>query len=318
MLRHPHLQSALASMGPRKRRARRHRPELAARQRHFLLDCGDGVRLLGYCNEPQGPPRGLVVLLHGWEGCAESTYMLSTTRRLLADGFAVFRLNFRDHGPTHHLNEGIFHSCRLDEVVNAVKRVAELLPIRPLFLAGYSLGGNFTLRVARRAPEAGIPLSHALAVCPVVSPANGLRAMETGNPLFHHYFLGKWRRSLRRKESLFPHRYDLAECLRLRSVREMTAWLVEQHSEFATMEDYLDGYSIAGNRLAGLEVPATILTAADDPIIPVADFFDLELPERAELVVTRHGGHCGFIENWRMESWAESFLSERLALALEQ
>lgn len=316
-LRSPHVQSMLASIGPRKRRALRHASVLAARARIYLLDCGDGVVLQGYLDRSAGTPRGLVMLLHGWEGSAESTYMLCTTRRLLDAGFAVFRLNFRDHGPTHHLNEGIFHSCRLAEVVGAARRVAELIPVRPMLLAGFSLGGNFALRVALKAPAAGIPLARVLAVCPVVSPANGLRAMESGLGLFQHYFLKKWRRSLRRKQALFPHRYDFSDILPLRRVRRVTAALVERYSEFATIEDYLDGYSIAGERLAELPVPATLLTAADDPIIPLADFRSLRLPGDAELVVTPHGGHCGFIENRRLESWGEGFLVERLARAAD-
>lgn len=312
LLRNAHVQSALASVGPRRAVAARRAGALLAGSRDYLLDCGEGVRLLGHYTAPAGAPRGLVVLLHGWEGSAASGYMLSTGAGLLAAGYGVFRLNFRDHGPTHHLNEGIFHSCLLDEVVGAVRRIADLLPQRPLFLAGYSLGGNFALRVALRAPGAGIPLARAVAICPVVDPAHGLMAMENGAAIYQHYFVRKWRRSLRRKQALFPHLYDLEPCLGLTSVRGMTDWLVRHHSEFDTMDDYLRGYAIAGDRLAGLEVPATILTAEDDPIIPVSDFHDLELPDGAELVITRHGGHCGFIENLKFESWAERFLLDSL------
>lgn len=312
LLRNPHVQSALNSVGPRRWRAPGRGAELLSASRDYLLDCGGGVRLLGHYSPPAGEPKGLVVVLHGWEGSAASGYMLTTGARLLDAGFGVFRLNFRDHGPTHHLNEGIFHSCRLDEVVGAVARVAELLPHRPLYLAGYSLGGNFALRVALRAPAAGIPLSRAVAICPVVDPANGLMAMEDGAGIYQHYFVKKWRRSLRRKQAEFPHLYDLTPCLDLRTVRGMTDWLVRHHSEFDTIDDYLDGYAIRDDRLAGLEVPATILTAADDPIIPVADFRGLRLPDHAELVITRHGGHCGFVENLKFESWAERFLHRKL------
>lgn len=308
LLRNAHVQSALNSVGPRRWRAARRGAALLAANRDYLLDCGNGVRLLGHYSAPSGDPRGLVVLLHGWEGSAASGYMFHTGATLLAAGFGVFRLNFRDHGPTHHLNEGIFHSCRLDEVVGAVARVAELLPHRPLYLAGFSLGGNFALRVALRAPGAGIPLSKAVAICPVVDPARGLEAMENGLGLYQHYFVKKWRRSLRRKQAEFPHLYDLEPCLGLSTVRGMTDWLVRHHSEFDTIDDYLDGYAIKGGRLAGLDVPATILTAADDPIIPVADFHGLELPDHVELLITRHGGHCGFVENLKLESWAERFL----------
>ena len=38
----------------------------------------------------------------------------------------MVRLNLRDHGDSHHLNPGIFHSCRIAEVVGAVQRLQAL------------------------------------------------------------------------------------------------------------------------------------------------------------------------------------------------
>jgi len=34
------------------------------------------------------------------------------------------------------------------------------------------------------------------------------------------------------------------------------------------------------------------------------------------VVRTRHGGHTGFLQNWRGESWANAFVLEELAAAL--
>ena len=107
----------------------------------------DGIRLQGLYSAQPGESRGLAVLLHGWEGSVNSNYVLANGARLYGEGFDVFRLNFRDHGDTHHLNHEIFHSCRLDEVVNALADLQRSLKARRWFLAGYSLGGNFSMRV---------------------------------------------------------------------------------------------------------------------------------------------------------------------------
>ncbi len=61
------------------------------------------------------------------------------------------------------------------------------------------------------------------------------------------------------------------------------------------MQSYLDGYSVAGRTLEGMQIPATILTARDDPVIPVTAFEKLELPDNVELDIATYGGHCGFI-----------------------
>ena len=208
-LRNAHVQSVLASSPWRVRRGARLLAATGAVHREHILDGGDGVRLLGiHSHLPGRAPRALALLLHGWEGSAESGYMRLTAARLLEAGCDVLRLNFRDHGPTHHLNEAVFHSCRLDEVVNAALDAHRRWPGLPLLLAGYSLGGNFALRIALAAPRVGLPLRHVAAVCPAVDPERTTQAMERGFPLYQRYFLHKWTRSLRRKRALFPHLHD--------------------------------------------------------------------------------------------------------------
>jgi len=224
----------------------------------------------------------------------------------------VFRLNFRDHGATHHLNREIFHSCRIDEVVNAVREVATRCPSRALAIAGFSLGGNFALRVALRAPAAGIPLAYALAVCPVISPESGLFGLENGPRFYQRYFLYKWTQSLRTKQALFPDaelfsREELDDDL-----RGLTRSLVLRHTSFGSLENYLNGYSVEGDRLASLRVPATILTSSDDPVIPIEDFLELKLPPHVELDIASHGGHCAFIRDFSLRSFTEDYIAERM------
>lgn len=305
-LRNPHVQSILASSRLRRWLATRGEDPLAGSEEH-TLQCADGVRLQGFYNRPTdgAESRGLVVLLHGWEGCATSTYMVTTTARLLDEGYAVFRLNFRDHGGTQHLNEGIFHSCRIDEVVDAVRAVSEDYDARPLYLAGFSLGGNFALRVALRAPEAGIPLARTIAISPVINPSNCLQAMESAPFIYRRYFIQKWRKSLRRKQLCFPHRYDFGEWLGLSTVRSKTDYLARRYTGFDNLQEYLDGYSVARDRLAELTVPSTIITARDDPIIPVSDLEALRPSPHLTTAVVPHGGHCGFIADATLQSWAE-------------
>ena len=79
-------------------------------------------------------------------------------------------------------------------------------------------------------------------------------------------------------------------------MRELTRWLVERHTDFDSLDDYFDGYSITGDRLAGLQVPADILTAEDDPVIPVADFRALTPSPRLRVEIAPHGGHCAYVE----------------------
>ncbi|MGH8122381.1 MAG: alpha/beta hydrolase, partial [Rudaea sp.] len=163
-----------------------------------------------------------------------------------------------------------------------------------------------------RARAAGIVLGWAFAVCPPISPHAAMVAIENAPAFYEYYFLRKWRGSLKRKQSLFPQVNWFTRRELRGSIRELTRSMVRRHTDFGTLENYLDGYALTGERLAALDVPTTILTAADDPIIPVADFRALRLAPTTELVIVPHGGHCGFIRDASLRSWAEDFLVERL------
>ncbi|MBT8144025.1 MAG: alpha/beta fold hydrolase, partial [Gammaproteobacteria bacterium] len=156
--RNGHIQSVLASLKIRRRLVERRAAALEAATNEEIVDCGNDVRLS--CLHAPQPDKSapVAVLIHGWEGSARSLYMLAAAARLFDAGFDVWRLQFRDHGNSHHLNRELFHSCRLDEVVGCVAAIQHLVDNRPLCLGGFSLGGNFSLRVAARADQAGIDL----------------------------------------------------------------------------------------------------------------------------------------------------------------
>ncbi|WP_045728763.1 MULTISPECIES: alpha/beta fold hydrolase [unclassified Xanthomonas] len=316
-LRNPHLQSVLGSSLLRVRRGEQLLVASGAITTSHILDGGDGVRLQGWLSVPaDAAPLGTVLLLHGWEGSADSSYMFLTAAQMVARGYQVFRLNFRDHGDTHHLNVDLFHSDRLDEVFNAACDLWRRFPAPMLLVAGYSLGGNFALRLALRAPVAGLPLQRVAAVCPLLDPAAAMQRVENGPQFYDWYFRRNWRGSLMRKRELFPDQHGYDDATLALDMRGLMGWLAQRHAGFASLDAYFDSYSIAGERLLGLHVPADILMAEDDPVIPLDDFRSLRLPALARLEIARWGGHCGFIENARGDGFAERWVAERLTQGL--
>lgn len=312
-LRSGHIQSLVASSAIRRKFVLQRSERLRQAGEIWTLDGGEGIRLQGLYSAQPCESRGLAVILHGWEGSVNSNYVLANGARLYDSGFDVFRLNFRDHGDTHHLNHEIFHSCRLDEVVHSLRDLQDRLAAKHWRLAGYSLGGNFSMRVALRAGTDGLDIGHVVAVNPVINPLHAMVAMEEGIRFYERYFERKWSRSLRIKQQAFPDLYGEETWYDIRGLRERTHYLATKHAGFESAEEYFEGYSIAGDRLAPLQVPSTILTSADDPVVPVHDFEELPENPCLELIVTKYGGHCGFLKNWKMESMAEDLIVERFS-----
>ena len=143
----------------------------------------------------------------------------------------------------------MFHANRIDEVVGAVAALSSTIPHRRLFLIGFSLGGNFALRVGLRAPGEGLAIDRIVAVNPAIDPRSTLAAIDR-YPLYRRYFLQRWRRSLELKQRAFPDRYDFAGAKSLQTVRELSEHVIPRYTPFATLEEYFAGYTLRGDQLA--------------------------------------------------------------------
>ncbi len=317
-LRHHHLQSVLPTLFPWRLPVLWRSRALRAAARPLLVQVDDGTRLLTQCsmqdserpgNEPGKQPekQPWVLILHGWLGDADSSYVLSLAARLYAAGYSICRLNLRDHGGTEHLNQGIFHSCLIDEVVSAVRNIQQRFAITELSLAGFSLGGNFALRVAARATAAGIHLHKVLAICPALNPHASDAALAAGPSLYREYFLGKWKKGLQRKQQLFPQHYRFKDVLDIRSITTLTDTLVRRHANFTGAPEYYDGYSLLGKALRTVDVPCYLLLAQDDPIVPVSDVSGLAPNTHLHITVSEYGGHCGFMSSLSGKRWADDW-----------
>ncbi len=317
VLRNRHIQSMLVSSPPRRWRIKNRVKSYQAHSQFEIVTTPKGPRLLAKRTLARnGTPRARVILLHGWEGSVDSSYLMAVGNALWQAGCETIRINFRDHGTSHYLNSGLFHSCRLDEVADAVKILTTDSAV-PVFYVGFSLGGNFALRVSNIAHSFPAPPSHTFAISPVIVPRNVMDAMEQGFFIYQKYFIRKWRDSLHKKAELFPDQYNFDSWSKMRSLHAMTENLVERYTEYNEVDKYFRGYSIDGDYLDELKIPTTIITAKDDPIIPVSDFALLPNNPNLDIEVHDHGGHCGFIQDWSLASWLEQELVSRINAKIE-
>jgi predicted alpha/beta-fold hydrolase len=283
-------------------------------EKHVVLETSMGTRLSGYYS-PQNAskPKGMAILLHGWEGSSHSTYILQCGKHLYRNGYAVFRLNFRDHGASHHLNEGLFYATLLDEVFEGVQLASRFCENIPVFLVGFSLGGNFAIRIAARYSTGGYHhLSRAVSISPVLDPSKATDRID-GNSFIRGYFLKKWRNSLILKQRLFPNTYDFKKILKLTTLRKMTDELVHQYTNFADAHAYFRSYTISPESTEHLALPLTIISAVDDPIIPADDFYALKITGETDLILHEHGGHNGFLEGIFRPAWYDGHIVRLIA-----
>ncbi|PJB78124.1 MAG: hypothetical protein CO090_07400 [Acidobacteria bacterium CG_4_9_14_3_um_filter_49_7] len=303
----PTLQSMLASS---KLRLPRH-PQLIEHAKEIILTVTDGVRLQGFMSShSQDCKKGVVILFHGWEGSANSTYIRCTGEALFQAGFDVFRLNFRDHGDTHHLNHDLFRSDRLDEVFEAVRQIADKYGDLPVFLTGFSLGGNFALRIARKSAEIPVPnLKLVVGISPLMNPAKSNERIDN-IPWMRRYFLKKWFRSMGKKEAAFPGGFDFSEARTLTTCSSIMELFIGDQIPYPSVTEYFNTYTLLPDFFDRLTVPTLIIASKDDPAIPVEGILALKENPLLRQAITQHGGHCGFIETLWLESWLNHLLPD--------
>ncbi|MBV1906692.1 MAG: alpha/beta fold hydrolase [Pseudomonadales bacterium] len=285
--------------------------------RREIIYCQDDVKLEAWITlQPDGKNQKspLIIIFHGWLGSAESSDVIDAAQCFFAAGYSVARLNLRDHGDTHHLNKQVFHSARLQETVDATSRLMNLTGTQNTTLLGFSLGGNFALRISA---SLGLHphLNNTIAVCPLIDPGPAMQSIDEGWFIYQRHFVNKWRQSMLDKQRAFPH-YNFSEELKLKSVSSLTDIFVRRSTPYENSEDYFSAYSISANRLKGITTPAHIIAAKDDPVIPHASFTQLIEDEKRNpnlhLHMQNNGGHCGFIADWKLNSWLNSAVLELL------
>ncbi|HMN27607.1 MAG TPA: alpha/beta fold hydrolase, partial [Caldilineaceae bacterium] len=298
----------------------------------LLLDAGEDqtgwgegrpVRMHGYYTPSLSlfGSRGLVLVLHGWEGSSHSVYNLVVTDTLIRAGYDVFRLNVRDHGPGLHLdpyalNRGFFMGTLLDEIVCAVSHIAEMSGEQPFFIVGASMGGNLALRLAiRHASEPFPNLQKVVAFNPALDPQHCAEALDA-RPNYRRYFRSRWLRSLLKKQALFPELYDFTPLIHLPTLGQMTDWVLEHYGDhfgrFASSADYYRAYSVLGDAFHNLTTPTTIITAANDPVVPIKDFYALTPHPLLDIQILRYGGHVGYIDLFPLRHNLPRLLMEAL------
>ncbi len=307
-LRNCHLQSILSNRGPRSWLVNKRCAPMLARTQQLLLNGENGTKLLAEFNRATQENDKLAVLLHGWEGSSESTYILSAALHLFQQNFNVLRVNLRDHGNSRHLNEALFNSTLTHEVTGAITDFQRSQPHRNNYLAGFSLGGSFTLRMAADSGDE-LSLNTAVAICPPVDPAHAMDKLMSGG-IYHDHFLQKWRASLQNKLLYYPELGYQDTLLQCNSLGALHDFFVPNFTPYDTPENYFSAYALTGDRLSQLSLAAYLITSSDDPIVPVTDIALMNKPSALHIETTKFGGHCGFIENYCLESWTDKRLVE--------
>ena len=297
----PHLQTIAAHLWPRPSGGRRFPVEKK------LYRTEPDVQVLVESQSPRGTPRGDLVLVHGLEGSAGAGYMRSASYVALQDGYTVHRLNLRSCGGTEHLCRTAYHGGLTGDLLAVLRALADE-GRTPVWLVGFSLGGNLVSKLAGELGEDAKPL--VAGVC-AVSAAIDLRACarRIGQP-DNRFYEQRFVRLMRARARAVPH-LERADFQGIRSVFELDDRVTAPSFGFRGAEHYYRTQS-ANQFLDRIRVPALFITSKDDTFIPfhIYDHPAFRQNRCLRLLATEHGGHVGFIAKGRPRFWLDYAIME--------
>ncbi len=294
--------------------AARRRLNLPAPETRFFR-VSDDTDVLAHCYwQPDRRRSPTLLALHGLEGSSTAHYMRGMADKALRAGFNAILLNQRNCGGTEHLGPGLYHSGLTSDAAFVIDELAAKDGLDRVVVAGYSLGGNLALKLAGEHEPRRLPsLKAVCAVSPVVELAECVNALERrSNVIYQWNFVRNLKARMRRKDRAHPGRFSLDKLSRIRTVREFDEIYTAPHFGFQNASDYY--HRAAAMRVVDrIRIPALIITAADDPFVPSATFDHPTLTGNPNIhvIVTEHGGHCGFLGTPSDNSdgyWAEKMI----------
>lgn len=311
LLRGGHLQTIAVTF-------QRPSPRLPAAAEH-RVDLPDGDALVLHENCPAtwrvGDPA--LLLIHGLCGCHAASYMTRLAVRFGRRGVRTFRMDMRGCGAAANLARRLTHAGRSEDVLQAIRRIAAITGDGPIWAIGISLGGNQLLKGLGElgSGEASVGsaagrLVRAAAVSPPIDLARCAAHMQrlVLRPYNRYFIRALFKRippQVRASEAFA--RLDLKRLPR--TLLELDERITAPLSGFAGADDYYR-QSAAAPRVAANGVETLVLSAADDPIVPVACFQRAQWSRTTHLEIAPSGGHVAFLARGAKRCWMDECLGD--------
>ncbi|KAL3999122.1 Alpha/beta hydrolase family protein [Acanthocheilonema viteae] len=270
-----------------------------------------------------------LALCPGIANTSESNYIRTCVHYAQENGFRCAVLNHL--GALKHVpltSNRIFSYGGTEEMEEMMAHLHDLYPSTRFFCIGFSMGGNIATRMIAKLSSDGLQhriiagLSVAQGYC-ATSSLSLYHSWENGRRAYNYLITENMKRLLRRN-------YDMAVAPHVK-----TGLINEQHLWAATSimalddsytrrilgyenveEFYLDISSLSV--IPKIKIPMVFMNALDDPLIPPCLWHPVrELAATNEhfgFVLTKHGGHLGFLEGNGIApnsvTWLDRFIIE--------
>ncbi len=273
------------------------------RERLTLSD-GDFVDLDWVDNES----KRLIVLTHGLEGDSDRKYMLGATKFFAQKGWDILAWNCRSCSGEMNRALRLYNHGEIEDIHEVLQHAMKKKDYEQVVLIGYSMGGSISLKyLGVHGDQLIAPITHGIAFSSPTDLYESVMALEEPSNWFYKYiFRRRLERKIRAKAILHPDKIDLSLFDKIKKWEDFDNYFSAPINGFDNAQAFYQ-YASAKNFMEGIKVPALLVNALNDPIIPLAcspvemakkhPFIHLEMPQL--------GGHVAFMLPNDEFSWME-------------
>ncbi len=249
----------------------------------------------------------LVIISHGLEGNSTRSYMVGMVKAFNKVGIDALAWNFRGCSGEVNRQRVFYHSGATNDLDLVIKHCLKKTDYDEIYLVGFSLGGNLTLKYLgenervrteklRKAAVFSVPLN--LHSC-------SLKLAEKSNFIYARRFLKNLVKKVKDKAKT-RNDLDTSAISQINSLLEFDDQFTAPIHGFKDAIDYYQRCSSI-NFINNINIPTLIVNAKNDPFLAQDCFPTQQLANHAHVYfeMPTQGGHVGFTRIGSHGYWSE-------------
>jgi len=240
----------------------------------------------------------LVILLHGLEGDAKRPYMLGASKNFVQNGMDVVGVNLRGCSGMPNLKYRSYHSGATEDVEEVIQYILASKRYSEIYLNGFSLGGNLTLKYLGERDTIPSEIKAAVAVSvPCTLHGSCIELHKLKNKPYHDRFRGNLIDKLKQKQKRFPEKISTDDIKNVRTLKDFDEIYTSKAHGFVDAMDYYKRSSSL-QYLYNIKIPTLIINALNDSFLSHDCYPVKEAKNNPNLYLEmpKYGGHVGFID----------------------
>lgn len=260
--------------------------------------------------------RRCALLVHGLEGSAQSSYILTLAQQLQLKGWDIAALHLRGCSGVPNLLYRSYNSGSTDDLETAIQHIENQYD--KIAVIGFSLGGNIVLRyTGEKSSTISKKLVASIGISVPCHLSSACSKMEdAANWLYTYRFVSSLKKKLQSKMDLHPHKVLKKTYQNIKTIKQLDDAYTAPANGYRDAEDYYAHCSCLFV-LDKIAIPTLLINAQDDPFLSLLCFPEhiASTNSNLHLYAPKYGGHVGFWPEkrgamWKHEEWTLDFLQK--------